>query len=255
MSCSYEPVLSVEDGRAQGDAASLVTLNRLGRTSGILNEVNERFVALAARARQPVLDIGCATGVVALAALDAGATVVANDISPDHLEATRLAAPEEALSRLVLDSRRFPEELDFASGSLSHIHAANLLNFLTGSEIEKGLVRVADWLEEGGMFLSISGSPYARNVMPFIVEYERRRAEGDRWPGYCRRLHHLSDDPTLLELPAELHLLDPDVLARSATAVGLEVVEARFIHRRNTPSYIALDGQENAILIARKRGD
>ena len=236
------------DAVAIGDAASIVTLNRLGRTSRVLNEINEQFVALAGAARRPVLDIGCATGVVALAALETGARVIANDVSNDHLDAVAAAGGDG----LKVDARRFPDTLAFPSGSIAHVHASNLLNFLTGPEIERGMRLVADWLEPGGMFLSMSGTPYARNVAPFIPAYEARRAAGERWPGFCDHIHALSGDPTLRELPDMLHLLDPDVLARSARLAGLEVAEARFIHRRNTPGYIAWDGRENVILIARK---
>lgn len=234
------------------DAASVVTFNQLGRTSQILNEINEQFVALAGAAALPVLDIGCATSVVALAALEAGADVIANDVSGEHLAALASATPSSLQARLTLDQRRFPDQLDFAPGSLAHVHAANLLNFLSGEEIDRGFARIAEWLADGGVFLSISGSPYARNVAPFIADYEARREAGEHWPGYCTTIHTLSDDPTLRELPPALHLLDPDVLTRSATAAGLTVIEARFLHRRATPSYIAWDGRENVVLIARK---
>ena len=243
---------SATDPASCADAASVVTFNRLGRTSNILNEINEQFVALAGSATLPVLDIGCATGVVALAALEAGARVIANDVSAGHLAALAAAVPPPWEPRLTLDRRRFPDQLDFAAGSLAHVHASNLLNFLTGDEIDRGFDRIAGWLADGGMFLSMSGTPYARNVAPFIPDYEARRATGERWPGYCTAIHTLSDDPTLRELPPALHLLDPEVLARSATAAGLTVIEARFFHRRATPSYIAWDGRENVILIARK---
>lgn len=240
------------DPASGADAASIVTFNGLGRTSRILNEINQQFVALAGTAALPVLDIGCATGVVALAALEAGARVIANDVSADHLAAIAAAAAKPWHARLRLDQRRFPDQLDFPPGSLAHVHASNLLNFLTGDEIDRGFARIAVWLADGGTFLSMSGSPYARNVAPFIPEYEARRAGGEAWPGYCTEIHTLSDDPTLRELPAALHLLDPDVLTRSASAAGLSVIEARFFHRRGTPGYIAWDGRENVILIARK---
>ena len=42
---------------------SIVTANRCGRTSAILNEVSEAFVAYAAQTNLPVLDVGAAYGV------------------------------------------------------------------------------------------------------------------------------------------------------------------------------------------------
>ena len=69
------------------------TANRLGRTGTTLNEINEAFVAFAATADGPVLDIGCAYGIAARAALAAGATVVANDVGLDHLDRPGGAMP------------------------------------------------------------------------------------------------------------------------------------------------------------------
>ncbi|WP_029057614.1 class I SAM-dependent methyltransferase [Stappia stellulata] len=233
-------------------AASLVTANRRGRTTTRLNEINRRFADLAGSAARPVLDLGCAFGVAAHAALASGATVHANDIDPAHLEATARDAPPGTSDRLHLAPGAFPAELDFAPESLSLVHASNLLNFLSGAEIEAGFAKIAAWLEPGGRFLSISGSPYAANIRAFGPVYEANRAAGLAWPGECHDLPAVSDDPTISELPAFLHLVDPDVLSRAARAAGLEVEEARFFHRAGTPDYIALDGRENVVFVARK---
>ncbi|SDU49202.1 class I SAM-dependent methyltransferase [Stappia sp. ES.058] len=237
-----------------GDATpvSLVTANRRGRTTTRLNEINMRFADLAGTANLPVLDLGCAFGVATHAALEAGATVHANDIDPAHLEATARDAPPGTWERLHLAPGAFPAELDFPPESLSLVHASNLLNFLTGEEIEAGFAKIAGWLEPGGRFLSISGSPYAANIRAFGPVYDSNRAAGLQWPGECHDLPAVSDDPTIRELPMFLHLVDPDVLTRAARAAGLVVEEARFFHRAGTPDYIALDGRENVVFVARK---
>ena len=238
--------------RAAADRASLVTANRRGRTTTVLNEINQRFVALAADASLPVLDLGCAFGVASHAALAAGADVYANDIDPAHLDGAEQGTPPEDRDRLTLVPGAFPADLEFAPESLSVVHASNLLNFLTGAEIEAGLAKVAAWLAPGGWFLSISGSPYAANIRAFGAVYEANIANGIAWPGECHDVHALSDDPTMSELPRFLHLMDPGALSRTARAVGLDVEEARFFHRAGTPSYIALDGRENVVFVARK---
>ncbi|WP_372425776.1 class I SAM-dependent methyltransferase [Salinarimonas chemoclinalis] len=237
---------------ADVDAASVPTLNRLGRTTTALTEINERFVEVARTATRPVLDIGCAMGVAALAALEAGAVVHANDVDPEHLRIVLERAPEAERDRLVIVAGRFPDALPYDPGTFDAIHASNLLNFLTGEEIERGFAAIASWLAPGGVFLSMSGSPYAGNIRGFVPAYEAAIAEGVRWPGECADLRAYSDDPTMSELPRFLHLLDPDVLVRSARAVGLVVEEARFFHRRGTPGYIRLDGRENVVLVARR---
>lgn len=234
------------------DTASVVTLNRLGRTTNTLNEINEHFATVARTAQRPVLDIGCAMGVAALAALEVGAVVHANDLDPEHLRIVAERAPAAARERLVLVPGRFPDELAYDEGVFDAIHASNLLNFLTGPEIERGLTAIARWLAPKGMLLTISGSPYAGNIRGFVPAYEAAVAAGARWPGECLDLHAFSQDPSIAELPRFLHLLDPWVLARAAEGAGLVVEEATFIHRRGTPSYIRLDGRENVVLIARK---
>lgn len=234
------------------DATSIVTLNQFGRTTTTLNEINELFIEEARRAQRPVLDIGCAMGVATLAALRSGAVVHANDIEPEHLRVVEENVPERLRSRLVAVAGRFPDDLSYDKGTFDAIHASNLLNFLTGEAIEHGFACIARWLAPGGVFLSMSGSPFAGNIRDFIPAYEAAVAAGARWPGECDDLHAYSDDPTVKELPRFLHLLDPTVLTRSAIATGLVVEQARFFDRRGTPSYIRLDGRENVLFVARK---
>jgi SAM-dependent methyltransferase len=235
----------------QSDNISILTANKRGRSTSRLNELNELFVDQARTAQGPVLDLGCAFGIAALAALHAGAKVIANDIDPAHLAAVHAAAPTHLLNRLQLSLAAFPSELELPSHSLAVIHASNLLNFLSGEEIEEGFRKVARWLMPGGRFLSISGTPYAANIRDFIPRYEHNRSNRLRWPGECHDLHSISQHPTMKELPQFLHLLDPDVLCRSAQEAGLIVEQSKWIHRRDTPSYIALDGRENVIFVAR----
>jgi SAM-dependent methyltransferase len=238
--------------RSAPDPTSVVTLNKLGRTTTRLNEINQRFVDASRDAKRPVLDIGCAMGVAALAALETGATVHANDVDDEHLRLVRENAPAASQDRLVTVPGRFPGDLHYQAAAFDVIHASNLLNFLTGQDIENGFAAIARWLAPGGLFLSISGSPYAGNVCGFIPAYEAAVAAGADWPGECEDLPSYSNDPTVSELPRFLHLLDPAVLARSARRAGLTVEQAAFFNRRGTPDYIRLDGRENVILVARK---
>ena len=231
---------------------SFVTSNKLGRTTEILNEINEAFVAFAADASLPVLDIGCAYGVAARAAVDAGADVVANDVAVDHLIGLVSRTPAEQLGRLRLVQGHFPRELAFRPGSLSAIHASNVLNFLTGDEIDAGVRDMFDWLAPGGRVFVISATPYAQNISGFIPTYEERRRHGHRWPGLCEQLSAYSDDPTMAELPEWLHLLDDVVLRRTFEAAGFRIDDACMFERKGIPMYIKYDGRENVRLTATK---
>jgi hypothetical protein len=148
---------------------------------------------------------------------------------------------------------RFPDELDFPDASLCAIHAANLLNFLTGEEIERGVRKMYRWLCQGGMVFTISGTPYAGNIREFIPVYERRRDAGERWPGEAYDLQSYSSHPTVHELPAFLHLLDNHVLTRVFLESGFRIHKAEMFLRKKLPPYLAYDGRENVGLIANKQ--
>lgn len=233
---------------------STVTANQLGRTTTELNEINEAFVAFAKSVDGPVLDIGCAYGVASVAALNAGAKkVIANDVNIDHLVTLAGECPSDMRERLRICQGHFPAELCFQPSSLSAIHAANLLNFLKGHEIEQGVSNMYEWLRPGGRVFIISATPYANNIKGFIPTYERRRQDSnERWPGMCERLRDYSSDTTMDELPEWLHLLDDVVLRRCFENAGFHVDVAEMFHRRNTPGYISYDGRENVRLVATK---
>ncbi len=84
---------------------------------------SEEFVRIASYPPGLVLDIGTAFGVTAIAALERGAIVIANDIESAHFDILR-----SEVARLVADLKdgqlrtvfcRFPAELNLAPESLS----------------------------------------------------------------------------------------------------------------------------------------
>jgi SAM-dependent methyltransferase len=228
------------------------THNKTGWASNRLNEVSERFVAFCRQAALPVLDIGAAFGIASLAALDAGATVIANDLEPGHLAAIAGAAPPENARRLVLLPGRFPRQLKFAESSLSAVHASNILHFLTGPQIELGLASVAHWLAPGGKFFVQVGTPWQQPFLAFVPVFEARRSAGDDWPGWLENTSQYSTHRKLGQIPPSLHLLEDVTLRRKAEAAGLIVEEAWLYRRRDLPASLFLDGRECTGLIARK---
>ena len=67
------------------------TVNRLGWSGTIVNEISREFVRFVGGCGRPVLDIGAAYGVATHPALAAGAVVIANDLALEHL--AELEAP------------------------------------------------------------------------------------------------------------------------------------------------------------------
>lgn len=202
------------------------TDNRHGLTFP-LSRYGQAFVDFAARSQYPVLDIGAAYGVTTLPAIDAGATVIANDLSESQLEilATRVAPGPRR--RLQIRPGRFPDELDFPPSSLGGVHASHVLHFLSPNQLQAGCDKLFRWLAEGGKAFVVCFSPYHRFMERYISTYETRLERGDEWPGF------VADSTTYaLEkgiLPNQVHLMDPTILRREFERAGFTIEKSEFL--------------------------
>lgn len=237
------------------------TRNRMGWISEQISAQSELFLDFCreghcASSDSPALDIGTGYGLVALAALRAGAWVIANDVEPSHLReldrrAARDASPEER-SRLTLGEGQFPRGLFFDPGSLGAVHCANVFHFLTGRQLELGFSRIARWLRPGGKLFVQASTPYRAPFAPFIEEYEARVAAGEKWPGWVEKLSAICTHRQVSQMPRSMHFLDDRVLARLAAGAGLTVERAWLAPGDDLPADLRLDGRETACLIAWK---
>lgn len=200
-----------------------------------------------------MLDIGAAVGVATLPALAAGATVIANDLDPEHLKEIAKAVPEEDAGRLVLVPGRFPRYLRFAGESLGAVHASNVLHFLTGAQVRQGMESIAHWLAPGGRVFIQASTPWQAPWREFVEVFEGRRRAGAEWPGWMEDTREFSKHRKLSQIPGSLHLLDEGTLRRECEAAGLEVLDAWLYRRRDLPASLFLDGRECAGLVATKR--
>lgn len=227
------------------------TLNGTGFMFEVLDGYASSWIQQADGSNAPLLEIGCAYGVATIAALEAGAQVVACDMEPAHLQILRSRAPAALHARLDCVAGRLPE-VEFRDGRFAAILCSRVLHFLSGPEIDAAVAAMARWLRPGGHLYLVSDTPYGiwRN---FIPDFEAAKQAGARWPGMmhdpCDRL------PTpgiarYLGRPAFMNLLDPGLLARSCSEAGLQVMRAGFIDRRDFRGLAALDGRENAGVMA-----
>lgn len=226
------------------------TQNRTGWTSNVLNELSELFVAFAATAQRPVLDIGAAYGVATHPALAAGAIVYANDSDPTHLAALETATPPDHRPRLHLIPGRFPQDLDFPAGSLDAVHASNVLHFLTGDELSVGIANICRWLAPGGRLFIQAGTPYQQPFQAFIPIYEERVRAGEPWPGWIEDARAISTHKKLSQIPRSLHLLDEGTLTNLVVSSGLAVERCWTYCRRDLPKSMHLNGREGVGLVA-----
>lgn len=221
-----------------------LTRNRMGWSSDQLSPLSELFVEFSRGCGAPVLDIGAGLGTASIAALMAGATVIANDLDE---------GPLLALSpRLQVRPGRFPRGLHFEPETLGAVHASNVFHFLTGNQLEYGFRSIARWLQPGGQVFVQAATPYQAPFAEFLPEYERRLAASQKWPGWIPRISVYSSHRQLSQMPRSLHLLDDAILIRAATAAGLEIERAWLFRRGDLPATLHLDGRESVGLIARR---
>lgn len=217
----------------------------MGWSSNQLNALSAMFVEYCATVSLPVLDIGAAYGIASVAALEAGANVIANDLDAAHL------AELPAHRKLQLLPGRFP---DFAlpPGSLGAVHASNVLHFLTGADLTVGAAKIAEWLAEGGRLFVHAGTPFQQPFAGFVPEYLRRVKEGDTWPGYVEDTAKVSTHKRLSQIPRSIHLLDESILTRVFEAAGLTINRVWYYRRHDLPKSMFYDGREGVALVAHK---
>jgi polyketide synthase PksL len=229
----------------------VVTLNKMGWMTSSLDRFSRAFVDEAAAASAPSLDVGAAYGVATLAALARGARVIANDLDARHLDILAARVPAEARDRLTLAPGAFPDGIELPPASVGAALASRVLHFLDGPAIERGAARLFSWLEPGGRVFVTAETPWLGNMRAFASIYEARRAAGERWPGQLDDVQKVAPERGR-DMPARMHFLDPEVLARTFTEAGFTVEEAATFARPEFPDDVRLDGRESVGLIARR---
>jgi SAM-dependent methyltransferase len=188
-----------------------------------LDELSLKFAIHARSERGLALDMGCGEGIATLAALARGGRMVAVDPDAQQIQRLLLRVPAEQRGRLRLVVDQLPR-VDFKITKFSAVHAAHVLHLLDGEAIERSLRKFARWLHpDGRLFLSVL-TPKGAFWDPFQSEYERRRAEGVRWPGYMD--HSWAPAGHLLGNAPAIHLLDEHTLSRELQAAGFVVEES-----------------------------
>ncbi len=229
------------------------TLNGTGFMFEVLDGYAEEWIHHAGRIADTVLEVGCAYGVATLEALEAGARVVACDMEPRHLAILAGRATPSMRQRLTCLAATLPEA-DFGSERFGAILCSRVLHFLDGAGIDSAVATMARALRPGGRLYLVADTPYGiwRN---FIPAFEAARRAGARWPGMMTGLHHYLPTPGIhryIDRPAFLNLMDPELLARICAEAGLRVKRASFIDRADFRGLGALDGRENAGVLAIK---
>jgi SAM-dependent methyltransferase len=229
------------------------TLNGTGFMFEVIDGYAEEWIRHAGRIGDPVLEIGCAYGVATIPALEGGACVVACDMEPKHLEILAERTPAAVRANLTCVAGAMPD-VDFEPGRFGAILCSRVLHFLTGEQIDASVGKMAAWLKPCGRLYMVADTPYGiwRN---FIPTFEAGKREGKRWPGMMVGLHNWLPTPGVrkqIDKPPFMNLLDADLLTRICTDAGLRVERASFIDRSDFAGLGAMDGRENAGVLAVK---
>ncbi|MBI1861544.1 MAG: class I SAM-dependent methyltransferase [Deltaproteobacteria bacterium] len=229
------------------------TLNNMGYMTSRPDPVSQAFIEFAAsQAPTPALDVGAAYGVASLTALERGATIIANDIDPRHLEVLSARAMKSDRPRLSLRLGPFPQGFEDLEGSLSAILVCRVIHFLKGQEVERWLKSAHNLLTPGGKIFVVTETPYLKNFCSIIPQFEDRKRQGDNWPGWIEDLRKI-DPRRGANLPASIHFFDPDLLSRELSKAGFSIESCTFLHRADFPEDLRLDGRESVGAIGVKR--
>ena len=227
------------------------TLNNMGYMTSTLDEFSSKFIDYSPLAPGPVLDIGAAYGIASLAALEKGATVIANDIEKAHLDILMEKAPDKLKVKLTLKPGAFPDQLKIENDTLGAVLVCRVMHFFDGDTIERSAKILFQWIKSGGRAFVVAETPYLKNFQNFIPIYEKRKTAGDSWPGFIDDVMAIAPERGAF-LPPKMHLLDPDVLSRTFSNAGFVIEEAQMIPRKDFPEDLQLDGRESVGIVARK---
>ena len=226
-------------------------LNHGGGTMTMkINSFAQELVNQAKNFKKPIVEIGPAFGVATIPLLEASAVpVIATDISAENLFVLKNRTPEEYRDRLYLNTGRFPEGVDFDSDSISAILICRVLHFLKGEVIDQGLEKAHKWLEEGGLLVVTTASPFQSTVLPFMSEYQNNKKQHIRWPGHDETYGLRSLMPNINPF---LHVMEIGTLSKAMEEAGFEIVRTEYLDQGVIMPTLKLDGREATAIIARK---
>ena len=205
------------------------TLNQRGFMTETLDAYSLEFTRYAGTVAGEVRDVGCAYGGATLLALASGARVLAADMDPRHLEVLLGRVPAAQRPRLRTMTATLPDA-DFPEGGFDALLAARVLHFLRPEEVEHVALKMFRWLAPGGRLFIIADSPYAGPWYRAAPDCEKRKQDGERWPGFLEDYRQFLPPGTDMSgQPRSINPMDPDILRRLASESGFVVEKAAFL--------------------------
>lgn len=227
------------------------TLNQTGFQTVAPDPFSQAFIDHSKNCQNPVLEIGAAYGVAALPALKNGATVIANDLSEEHLDILFGKTSPDEQKRLTLLPGRFPEDIHLKENFLDAVLACRVFHFFTGDQLRAGIRKIFSWLKPGGKFFLVGETPYVKTITHLIPVYEQRLQDGEEWPGFFDDVQ-IKDSDLGKAIQKHFHAFDPQVLRREFESAGFEIEKIETFARPDFPEWVQLDGRESLGVIGVK---
>lgn len=165
---------------------------------------------------QRVLDMGCGFGRHTVVLAELGFDVVASDISPRALLATRNKLAALGLTAAVIESDM--REIPHPSGYFDAVLSLEVLEHGTRADIEMALSEVHRALQPGGQLLA-SFLPRTRWIPKNDPSYDMVEDNTLRSYGPEQSVHHMVDDQELAELFASFDILSTELQAERVGSI------------------------------------
>jgi len=228
------------------------TKNHTGFMFLEINGASPAFIQHVQRCTDPILDLGCAYGVVTLPALEQShCPVIAFDLAQEHLDILHASVSQYEAKRLTVKQGHFPDDFNFADNSLAAIHSSYMFHFLNGTETEQGLHKCLQALKPGGKIYINTASVYFKPFKDVLVPYEKNAARGAQWPGEIFNLKEHIPVQDIAYVPDFLHVHKLEDFERILTNTGF-TVDKIFYYDVHEPAWFASDGKGLIGVIATK---
>jgi len=242
----------------------LKTYNHMGGfTTTPSDPVSRKFIKFIEKNKESVvLEIGAAFGAATLKALSKNAIVYCNDIDPQNLAVVKNRylnhlnneSKKDAEKSLILLPAAFPDELKLPNNFFDAILICRVLHFFRGEKIDESLSQLFKYLKPGGKLFVVCETPYLKNWIKFIPEYQKRELEGQEWPGEISDPENFENSGFVASLPKFVHWISRDVLAKCLKKADFEIEHLSYIDRQGQfPEQLLLDGRESIGAVAVKK--
>lgn len=236
---------------------SLVTINKFGfdviddaslQESWLVNDI----VQFSKTAKSPMLEIGGGYGRLSKHMLNAGATVIYNDLEPSHLIYGRKNISPSQREHLYLNAFVFPRGMILKPNTLSGVVMYRVAHFMQPDEFEEGIAKIKRWLVPGGkIFIAVLPPQHGEFRDKVLSTYEKRWQEGNLWPGYSFSSLEILPEQAYA-LPRHLHLMDQRPLESVLKKYGFTVEKTGFIDMKKFGNSEKRTGQELFGIVAKK---